>query len=30
MHLGDDKQAKEHLFPDKEVMFEVQLMTKMS
>lgn len=30
MHLGDDKQAKEHLLPDKEVMFEVQLRTKMS
>ena len=25
MHLGDDKQAKEHLLPDKGVMFEVQL-----
>ena len=25
MNLGDDKQANEHLLPDKEVMFEVQL-----
>lgn len=30
MHLGDDKQAEEHLLPDKEVMFELQIKTKLS